>query len=483
MNYLKIHIRKISYLMVAFCFVLVGVFTKGGEENYGVWSMLCPVMLFAFAIMTKNVIEAFIWTGLLAAFMIERGGFFTGYMDGIQDIIIDKDNVYLIMFFLLIGIFIAFLKKSGAAMYFANFLGSKTDNPKILLLIDWILGIALSIDEYMAAFAIGASLVPLNDSRGIPREMSAYTIRSVNVNPSCLNPLNSWPIFIATILESIGFAAAGQGLREYLHIIPFLFFNYIAMAISLLAIMGVIPKLGGIKKAYKRVEAGGPICPENNNVDDLEEIVELKKGVNLLSFILPILALILAAFYFEFNMVNGFMAAVVIEVILYVSQRLIKVSDIVPIALEGIANMVELGVIFVISFTMTAFIEQTGFGVFVVTSISGFMTPWALPVVVFLVFSFTEYLICLSWALYLIAFLPVIQLAQIVGCNVYLAIAALVCAGAWGASASFTADNGLVVASACKINLYEQNVSQLAYLVISLALSAVAFLAAGVIMV
>ena len=115
-------------------------------------------MLFVFAIMTRSVIEGFIWGGVLAVFMIEKSGFFTGYMGGIQETLTNADNVYLIMIFLLIGIFIAFLKKSGAAAYFAGWLGSKTDNPKILLLIDWILGIVLSVDEFMAGFTIGAAM-------------------------------------------------------------------------------------------------------------------------------------------------------------------------------------------------------------------------------------------------------------------------------------------------------------------------------------
>lgn len=475
------HKRKIGYLMVLVCFVSVGLFTKGGQEVYGPWSLLPPVMLFVFAIMTRSVIEGFIWGGVLAVFMIQRGDVFTAYMDGIQETIMDADNVYLIMIFLLIGVFIAFLKRSGAAAYFASWLASKTNNPKLLLLIDWLLGIVLSVDEYMAGFTIGAAMTPVNDERKIPREMTAYVVRSVNVNPACMNPLNAWAIFIATTLESIGFAASGQGMSEFMKVIPFLFFNMIAMVISLLVILGVFPKLGGIKKAYQRVESGGPAACESAVVDEQEEI-EVKKGVNLLSFIVPIVTLVAAAFFFEFNMVYGIMAATVVMVLLYVIQGIVSVSDIVPIALEGISDLVELTTFLVVGMTMAAFVSQIGFTEFVVGAISGFMTPWLLPVVVFVAFAFTEYLVTFNWTLYLIAFPSVIGLAEAVGTNVYLAIAALVCAGVWGSNASFSSDNGVVVASACKVKLYEQNVSQLAYMGIAVVLSAAAFLIAGIVM-
>ena len=476
------HRRLCGYLMVLICFILVGLFTEGGGDQYGVWSVLPPVMLFVFCLMTRSIIEGFLWGGMLAAFMIHRGGFFTGWLDGLSDTIADPDNVYLILIFLFIGIFVAFLKMSGAAGYFANWLGSKTKNPKILLLIDWILGIALSVDEYMAGFTIGAAMTPVNDEQRIPREATAYVIRSVNVNPACMNPLNAWAIFIATTLESIGFAAEGQGMSEYIHVIPFLFFNMAAMLVSFLFIMGWLPKLGGIKKAYGRVAAGGSVAPETaRDVEDGEELV-IQKGVNLLSFILPILALVAFAFIFEFNMVYAIMAAIVVEIVLYLIQGIIKVDQMVELALRGISDMTELTVFLVVGMVMSGLVSQTGFTDFIVNSLADLITPWVLPVLVFAAFSFTEFLVTFNWTLYLMAMPAVIGLAQATGTNVYLAIAALVCAGVWGSSASFSADNAIVVCSSCKLDVYTQNMSQLVYLIITELLAIAAFLVAGIIM-
>ena len=476
------HKRICGYLMVLLCFVLVGIFTEGGGDSYGAWSILPPVMLFIFCLLTRSIIEGFMWGGLLAAFMIHRGGFFTGWLDELQGTIMNGDNVYLILIFLFIGIFVAFLKKSGAAGYFANWLGSKTKNPKMLLFIDWILGIALSVDEFMAGFTIGAAMTPVNDEQKIPREATAYVVRSVNVNPACMNPLNAWAIFIATTLESIGFAAEGQGMSEYIHVIPFLFFNIAAMLVSFLFIIGVLPKLGGIKKAYARVEAGGPIGPETQGELEAGEELVIAKGVNLLSFIVPIVALVVFAFFFDFNMVNAIMAAIVVEVVLYLVQRIISLEDIMNLALEGIRDMVELTVFLVVGMVMSSLVSQIGFTDFIVGSLADLLTPWLLPVLVFVAFSFTEFLVTFNWTLYLMAMPAVIGLAQATGTNVYLAIAALVCAGVFGSSASFSSDNGIVVCSSCKIDVYTQNISQIVYLIISEAVAIAAFLAAGLIM-
>ncbi|MDD3174128.1 MAG: Na+/H+ antiporter NhaC family protein [Herbinix sp.] len=476
------HKRGVGYLMVLLCFIAVGIFTKAGQESFGAWSILPPVMLFLFAIMTKSVIEGFIWGGLLATFMNARAGTFTAYLDGISETIQNGDNVYLILIFLFIGIFIAFLKKSGAAGYFANWLGSKTNNPKYLLIIDWVLGIGLSVDEYMSGFTVGAAMTPVNDKRKIPREMTAYVIRSVNVPPACMNPLNAWAIFIATTLESIGFAAQGHGMTEYIKVIPFLFFNIIAMLVSFLTIIGALPKLGGIKKAYERVEIDEAVLGNDEDNSENNETIEVKKGVNLLSFIVPIVSLVAAAIFFNFNMVYGIMAATIVMVIIYLVQRIISISEVIDIALMGISDLVELTVFLIVGMNMASMVSKIGFTEYVVSSIQGFMTPWILPFIVFVVFAFTEYFVTFNWTLYLLALPSVIGLAQALGTNVYLAIAALVCAGVWGSSASFSADNGIVVSSACKIKLFEQNMSQLVYMIISAVLSAIAFLVAGIIM-
>lgn len=477
------HKRLLGYFMVVGCFTAAGIFTIGGKEAYGAWSLVPPVMMFLFALLTQSVIEGFIWGGLLAVFMIHRQDTFVSYLDGISATLANEDNVYLILIFLFIGIFIIFLKRSGSAGYFADWLASKTKNKTVILLMSWILGIVLSVDEYMSGFTVGASMTPVNDERKIPREMTAYVIRSSGVSPSCMHPIGPWAIFIASILESIGFAQDGMGMTEYMKVVPFLFFNMSVLMISLLVILGVIPKFGKIKKAYERVEQGGPSAPvvAGKDVIEVGETIVVKKGVNLLSFIVPIAALIISAFVFEFNMVYGIIAAVIVMIILYLIQGIVKVSEIIDMVVDGIRNLVELTVFLVIGITLADAVTNLGFTDFVVQAIQGYLTPQLLPVVIFIAFAVTEYLVTFNWTLYMIALPAVISLAEALGTNVYLAIAALICAGVWGSNSSFSSDGGIIVSSSCKIDLYEHNMSQVLYMLIAAILAAVSFLIAGIV--
>ena len=69
---------------------------------------------------------------------------------------------------------------------------------------------------YSGADGDGAAITPLADSYGIPREKTAFVIRSSAVASATLWPLGAWVVFVAVLLETSGFAASGEGVIEYM---------------------------------------------------------------------------------------------------------------------------------------------------------------------------------------------------------------------------------------------------------------------------
>ena len=82
----------------------------------------------------------------------------------------------------------------------------------------------------------------------------------------------------------------------------------------------------------------------------------------------------------------------------------------------------------------------------------------------------------------MIAMPIVIALAEALGANPYVGIAALVSAGVWGYLACFSADGGILVSGACSLSLYEENMAQIPYMVIALVLAALGYLVAGLVL-
>ncbi len=63
---------------------------------------------------------------------------------------------------------------------------------------------------------------------------------------------------------------------------------------AFLVIVGIVPKIGNMKKAYERVADGGPVVRNSSlSEEDLEEVeaYENKKDLHPANFIIPVLSL------------------------------------------------------------------------------------------------------------------------------------------------------------------------------------------------
>lgn len=475
--------RKVwGYIIMLLCFAAVTIFAPVGADSYDAWAMLPPCFIFVFILLTKGVIEGFLWSGVLAVFIKFRWEVFTTYCGRVSETITNPDNVYLIIVFLLLGVLITLLKLSGAATFFARKVATKAKSSKVALLLTWLMSWLLSVDDYLCAFVTGAALSPLNDQYKTPREATAYVIRSSAVHTSSIIPIGSWVIFGATLLETNKFAASGQGVAEYMKVMPFLFYCFVSLIFGFLFCIGKMPKVGLMKKAYERVENGGSTIPAKKAEEeegDGEEIVEPRKGVNILSFIIPIASMIGLCIYFDFDMQLGLTMAILITGIIFAVQKIFSVDRLFGLIVEGFNSMMEMTFLLVIGFTMTGMVSELGFTEYIVGATSGILNPALLPVIIFLLFSATEFLVTFNWTLYMMVMPSVIALAQATGANVYVCLGAMFCAGLFGSNCSFASDAGMCTAAATGIDLYDHNLSMMPYSIAAFVISAGLYLVAG----
>lgn len=480
---MKLNRRVWGYIFLAFCFTLVALLAPAGAEYYGAWSLLPAVSIFIFILLTKGVIEGFLWVGVLAVFIKYRWEFFTTYCGKVSETIQDGDNVYLILVFLLLGVLITFLKMSGAATYFARKVATKAKSSRAALLLTWLMSWILCVDDYLSAFVTGAAMSPVTDEYKIPREATAYVIRSSAVHTASLIPIGSWVIFGASLMETNNFAASGAGVTEYLKCVPFMFYCFVSLLFGFLFCMGWLPKFGMMKKAYQRMENGGSALPVKEIADgeetQEEESIEPRKGVNLLSFVIPIVAMVGFCVYFEFDMQLGLTLAIFVTGALFVAQKIFKSQRIFSLIIEGFNGMMEMTFLLVIGFTMTGMVSELGFTEYVVGATKNIVNPALLPIIIFLLFSGTEFLVTFNWTLYMMVMPSVIALAQATGANVYVCLAAMFCAGLFGSNSSFASDAGMCNAAATGLDLYDHNMCCMQYAIPAFVVSAVMYLIAG----
>ncbi|MCE2603855.1 hypothetical protein LH384_32720, partial [Pseudomonas aeruginosa] len=92
----------------------------------------------------------------------------------------------------------------------------------------------------------------------------------------------------------------GEGMSIYIHAMPFIFYAITALIVVPLAIYGIIPKLGTMKKAYQRVAEGGNVYSQQSEKFNLSEKVMSQEELDtqdgkVMNFLIPMIVLIAVA--------------------------------------------------------------------------------------------------------------------------------------------------------------------------------------------
>jgi tetracycline resistance efflux pump len=347
----------IGYCIVLLCFVAVALLAPQLEEgaSYGAWTMLPPLCIFAFILLTKKILEGFFWTSLLAVFMRFRWSLLTGYIDQIFEQVTTWDNWWVIYLFLLGGAITYLFKISGAGTAFARWIASKVKSKKAALFITSLLGWPLSVDDYMSGLVLGSVMSPVLDEYGVPREMTAYVIRASVTAPACILPIGCWGIYVGAVfdmweLDIVEGYASGFGY--YLaNVLPWLFFPFAVVLVCWLVIFGVIPMFGKMKRAFQRVADGGSVYPPKEirladgvvaEEEEPEAAPEPRKRVNLSHFIVPVVAILFFGYIFEWDMAYGISWGLLVSFLYYCITGVFTTNDAKSVVTDGFGYMSEM---------------------------------------------------------------------------------------------------------------------------------------------
>lgn len=116
----------------------------------------------------------------------------------------------------------------------------------------------------ISAFWLLANCVmTLSDEHKTPREMLCYIINTTSAPVCLIIPISAWVVFFSGVFEQQKEAAVvgDSAMSIYYHIMPYFFYPFLCVIFVLLVIWGVVPKMGGIKKAYQRVAETGQLWP------------------------------------------------------------------------------------------------------------------------------------------------------------------------------------------------------------------------------
>ena len=409
----------------------------------------------------------------------------------------DKDNNYIIIICLLFGCFVQLLRQSKGAVAVGDLARRYIKSEKQVLLLTWICGVIIFIDDYLSILVTANCVLNLSDEHKTPREMICYIINTTSAPVCLIIPISAWVVFFSGIFEQQSEAAVvgKSAMSIYYNIMPYFFYPFLCVLFVPLVILGIIPKMGGIKKAYKRVQETGQLWPETsrmlNQGEELGEVLgaisdsaskeEKEVKPHLWSFAVPMLVVIVVTIWLE-DILYGVTLGIVTCFVLFVPTRIMSLSKFCDACYKGLEDMLFIAVVLVTSLFYRESINLIGLPKYLIDVAGPYMKAAWLPAIAFVLIGLVCFATGNIWSIPAVCTPIILPLAASSGASIPLTLGAIISAACFGAQACFYSDVTLLSASACKINNVDYAVAQLPYIGIVAGISFVGYLVAGFVM-
>jgi len=454
--------------------------------EYGILSILIPLLTIFLAIITKDVIVSLIG-GIFAGFLVlnayNPATAFIALFDGVITLFAEGWIVKTLLFMLLIGAIINLLSTSGAVESFVAYLSKKAkriDSPKGAMLLAYIIGILIFIESSITALVAGTVAKPLFDKNGVSREKLAYICDSSS-SPICtLIPLNAWgALLLGLIVTAIDAQViSGDAVSLLIASIPYNFYSIF----TLLILLGVILwnwDIGPMKHAKAQPYT-------HPHLDSKVHATPYKMILPLLVMILMVpvgLYLTGDGDIFKGSGSTSVYYAVVTTLFFiyayFIPTKILTHKDFFKGLYDGMAHMLPVTSILVFALLIGKVIGDLGTAEYLATLLEGNISPVIIPLLVFWVASLTAFSTGTSWGTFSIMMPIGLALAATMGLDIPLVIAAVISGGIFGDHASPISDTTIISSMAADCDHVEHVRTQLPYALIGAGLASLAFLVSG----
>lgn len=393
--------------------------------------------LIIYALKTRRMAESMVLTTLLAMVLLHRQHFLTGTIDALYAALSNSSYQFALCVIIGFGGMITLFQESGALMGFRNLLLKIASGPKRTLVLAWCMSVVMFVDEYLNALTVTFSMREITDRNRIPREHLAL---QANIMACCLCmtiPFSSWTAFSVGLVSEYDL-----GFQDYLRAIPYMIYPLCMMLLCLLLAVGAFPKVGPLKRAYQRVQAGGPAFERDEKAEKLVDIADVDESrvSPAWNAVVPLAVLVGGTILFGNDLVHGMVLAIIAQFLLYVPQKIMTVKQFFEHFFNGAKGMTSLAIVVCFGFMLSEANRELGLFDILINGIGGTVPAALVPPLAFLLVGATVFAVGGCWVVMTIAIPVFVPLALSMGVAAPVIIAAVMSGIALGYSTCFYAD-------------------------------------------
>ena len=195
------------------------------------------------------------------------------------------DNVPIIVFLVVLGIFVILMQRSGGAVAYGRWAEKKVKTKRGVLGMTAGLGCLIFMDDYFNCLTVGSVMRPLTDKHKVSRSKLAYLIDSTAAPICIIAPISSWAAAVGSNLSG------ENSIVTFIKTIPF---NVYALLTIIMVFVFIVLKIdfGKMRKDMRFAEKTGDV---NAGMGDMEgETTKYKVNPmgRVLHLVLPVIILI-----------------------------------------------------------------------------------------------------------------------------------------------------------------------------------------------
>lgn len=447
--------------------------------NLGIVAIFITLFIIIGAVATRRCVECMIVGSMVAAIFLSGSGFLTTWSESLQNML--AENVWVMLVCLLFGGLISLLTDSKGSFGFSKYISKFCNSERKTLMTTFIMGILIFVDDYLNVLSIGACMKKISDKQKLPRETLAYILDSTGAPVCVLLPFSTWAVFYASLFyeqESVqAISGVTSAMSAYVKAIPFCFYPIVALIVVFLFAMGWMPKLGPMKKAYKRVEETGKVYSDASRKYNHDEYEGDDDG-NIWNFLIPMGVLVGVAVVTG-DILVAVIIALIVCFVMYVPRKIISVDGFLSSMIRGFGDMLPTLTMLLVTFVLKDISGQMGMTEYIIDLAEPFLVASIFPAMVFLLGAILAFTTGSDWGMSSIITPIVFPLGAALGANPILIMAAIISGGTFGSHACFYADATLLASQSSGIENMEHALSQIPYVIIASVISVVCFVVAG----
>ncbi|PCI68720.1 MAG: sodium:proton antiporter [Gammaproteobacteria bacterium] len=492
--------------------------------------ILPPLVAVFFVIWKKEVILALmmaIFTSewLLIASHESLGPVIGGLntLERIVEVFSDPGNTRILIFSLMVGALLSFMRVSGGVTALVKKLISKglAKSARQVSLMASFTGVAVFIESNLSVLTAGILSRGLFDKFGISRAKLAYIIDSTSAPVCILILLNAWGAYVLALLGNYELGASSAEILW--GTIPFNFYAIITLAIVFytaytgkyygplatslnneeiaqkalaenLAQTGLVGT-GSAGKDLAGTDVAGTELASTQTDTSSKDLDEENENGKARYMLLPLLTMIGGMVGFMFWTGDGVMSAgsgsksvlyattlaCMVAYAMMLMSGHFKHTKLVKIAFEGMSELLPLVAIVLLSLALGSSLKELGTGIYIAQIVGDFLPLYLVAPMIFIVGGVIAFSTGTSWGTFAILIPIGIPIIETMGLPASFILAAILGGGVFGDHCSPISDTTAVSAIASGCDLLEHVKTQLPYAATGGVITIFAYLITGLI--